>query len=124
MSEKLPISEFSPENRPIQVYVVYPDDANYKKFQQLFSEDMFGHGFCLLGIDVIIVDGFVEENLGHPHMKAVEAHEVAHIICNHQGYKIAEQEIEADKVAIDLLIERGYIEAAHLLRERLERDIE
>tara|TARA_R100000808_G_C2121471_1_gene132696 strand:- start:526 stop:900 length:375 start_codon:yes stop_codon:yes gene_type:complete len=121
MSEKLPISEFSPQDRSIQVYVVQPEDPNYEKFQELFSEDAYGHGFCLLQHNLVIIDGMVKRSLGPDHMRAVEAHEVAHIVCEHEGYRIYEQEIEADKVAIDMLVERGYFRSAELLRERLKR---
>ena len=120
-SENLPISEFSPPGRPLSVYVVMPSEKIYQKISSLFSPDVFGHGFFIQNNDLIIIDGaIVDDNrYTEDHIRAIEAHEVGHAIAGHVGHGNIAQEIEADDIAIKLLLSRGYDKAAALLAQRV-----
>lgn len=115
--EQVPVSEFSPPDRPLHLYVALPDDSNYETLSPHFSADAFGHGAYLHGHDILLVDGGA--GLTPDQLKAVEAHEAAHAILGHQQFRNEQFEKEADELAIEMLQAKGYNSSAQLLIDRL-----
>ena len=111
----LPISEFG----PFMVYLVETNDELYDTFKNLFKKEAMGYGFFLKSHDLIIVDGGA--GLNTVQLKAVEAHEAAHGHLGHEEYNNLQFEREADELAIEMLVEKGYNKAADLLRGRLDQ---
>ena len=101
------------------VFIMFSNDDLYDKVSGLF--DKFGLAFADLNSKTIFIDGEQarEQNLTDDHLLAVEAHEIAHQILNHQGDEFSEkQEREADWFGIRLLDRMGYGKAAALLEKR------
>jgi len=116
--EQAPVSEFSPPDRPLYLYIALPDDSNYETLSPHFSADAFGHGAYLHGHDILLIDGGA--GLTTDQLKAVEAHEAAHAILGHQQFRNEQFEKEADELAIEMLQTKGYDNSAQLLISRLD----
>ena len=74
-----------------------------------------GHGFTVLGIEqrVVVVDGRLRDQGKTPHhLLAIEAHEIGHL-------QVGDDEREADRAGIRLLMNARKPMAARLLRARL-----
>jgi hypothetical protein len=93
----------------IQINVVFKESEMYEDLIPLF--DMYGFGFLAPDIKMIILDGemFIGDNgLTIDDMKMIEAHEVTHILLNHQGGERSDKdELEADLGAYILLKRKG-----------------
>ena len=65
---------------------------------------------------------FDELGLNTDHILAIEAHEIAHHRLGHDGGLVIneEDEIAADNLAIEILLNEGHIRSADLLRARIE----
>jgi hypothetical protein len=95
----------------------------YDDLKLLFSE--FGIAFSILNEKCVIIDSEQIKDLTDEHVHAIEAHELAHYLAGH--YKRDEKEddeLEADRIAIELLELSGMHEAADYLIDRmLDRNI-
>lgn len=101
------------------VFIMFSNDELYDKVASLF--DKFGLAFAELNTKSIFINGEAarEQNLTDSHLLAVEAHEIAHHVLNHQAQDISErQEREADWFGIRLLDRIGYGKAAAILETR------
>lgn len=84
----------------------------------LFSE--FGIAFSVINKKCIIIDYEEIKELTNEHIYAIEAHELAHYIAEHYKRDVKEgDEIEADRIAIELLKINGIQKAADYLIDRL-----
>lgn len=109
METKVFYSEF---NKDVLVCVVSKTDSRYKRFKPIF--DQYGFGFVMSYADMAIIDGGV--GLDNDVLKWVEAHEIAHVILGHTEERNAEDELEADKLAYEMLNDKGYIKSAELVK--------
>ena len=100
MSEPLSYnSEFLPE---ITIAVVFSDNPQYDKLKPMFKE--YGYGFMVPNKKLIIIDGEqIINNFNTDILKFIEAHEIAHIMLNHDGPRNEEEELDADLGAYILL---------------------
>ena len=93
----------------IVVAVIDEGDYQYQTMAPLFNE--YGYGFVLPEQKLIFIDGSYDV----VHQKWIEAHEVAHIILGHKQKKNPNDEIEADRLAYQLLDGKGYLQSKQLL---------
>lgn len=92
-------SEFLPE---VTISVVFKEHPQYEKLSQLF--DNFGYGFMVPNKNMVIVDGEIfDERFSSDVLKFIEAHEISHIILNHNGPRNDDEELDADLGAYLLL---------------------
>ena len=92
-------SEFLPE---ITIAVVFSDNPQYDKLKPMFKE--YGYGFMVPNKKLIIIDGEqIINNFNTDILKFIEAHEIAHIMLNHDGPSNEEEELDADLGAYILL---------------------
>jgi len=104
----------------VTVVVVFNDDPLYSQVKPFF--DQYGFGFMVPGQNLMIIDG--EILVGEPNakdiLKFIEAHEVAHILLNHDGPRNKKDEIDADMMALNLLIGKGYDKSIKILLDKFE----
>ena len=82
-------SEFLPE---ITIAVVFSDNPQYEKLEPMFNE--YGYGFMVPNKNLVIIDGEqIINNFDADVLKFIEAHEIAHIILNHDGPRNEEEEL-------------------------------
>lgn len=92
-------SEFLPE---VTISVVFKEHPQYEKLSPLF--DNFGYGFMVPNKNMVIVDGEIfDERFSSDVLKFIEAHEISHIILNHNGPRNDDEELDADLGAYLLL---------------------
>ena len=92
-------SEFLPE---VTISVVFKEHPQYEKLSPLF--DNFGYGFMVPNKNMVIVDGEIfDERFSSDVLKFIEAHEISHIILNHNGPRNEDEELDADLGAYLLL---------------------
>jgi len=101
-------------NDNIVVAVIDEGDYQYQTLAPLFNE--YGYGFVLPEQKLIFIDGSYDV----VHQKWIEAHEVAHIILDHKQQKNPNDEIEADRLAYQLLDGKGYLQSKQLLVDVFE----
>ena len=104
----------------VTVVVVFNDDSLYSQVKEFFKQ--YGFGFMVPGQNLMIIDG--EILVGEPDakdiLKFIEAHEVAHIILKHDGPRNEKDEIDADLMALNLLIEKGYDKSIKILLDKFQ----
>lgn len=104
----------------VTVVVVFNDDPLYSQVKGFFEE--YGFGFMVPGQNLMIIDG--EILVGEPDakdiLKFIEAHEVAHIILKHDGPRNEKDEIDADMMALNLLIDKGYDKSIKILLDKFQ----
>ena len=104
----------------VAVVVVFNDDPLYSQVKGFFEE--YGFGFMVPGQNLMIIDG--EILVGEPDakdiLKFIEAHEVAHILLNHDGPRNEKDEIDADMMALNLLVEKGYDKSIKILLDKFQ----
>jgi hypothetical protein len=91
-------SDFKPG---VNILVIFENNPNYPNLKNFFDE--YGYGFYFPEQNLIIIDGeiFLGENgLTMKDLKFIEAHEVTHLLLNHNGPRSEEDEIEADLGAL------------------------
>jgi len=102
------------------VVVVFNDDPLYSQVKPFFNE--YGFGFMVPGKNLMIIDG--EILVGEPDakdiLKFIEAHEVAHILLGHDGPRNDKDEIDADMMALNLLVGKGYDKSISILLDKFE----
>jgi Zn-dependent peptidase ImmA (M78 family) len=101
-------SEFLPS---ITIFVVFSDDPQYEHLIPLFEE--YGYGFMVPNKNIILIDGeiLLENGNAEDLLKFIEAHEIAHVILNHDGPRDEDEELEADLGAYILLSRNNNIKA-------------
>jgi Zn-dependent peptidase ImmA (M78 family) len=112
-------SEFLPS---ITIFVVFSDDPQYEHLIPLFDE--YGYGFMIPNKDMILIDGEILLENGNTEdlLKFIEAHEIAHVILNHEGPRDKDEELDADLGAYLLLSRNNNIKAIKpLLKHFKER---
>jgi hypothetical protein len=106
-------SEF---NKDIVVSIIGKDDALYILLKPIF--ETYGFGFMMPGKDIIFIDGSL--GLNKHILKLVEAHEVAHFILGHSEAHNPKDEIDADRLAYEMLDGKGYYKAAQLVKDKFK----
>ena len=92
-------SEFVPE---VTISVVFKEHPQYENLSPLFNN--FGYGFMVPNKNMVIVDGEIfNERFSSDVLKFIEAHEISHIILNHNGPRNQDEELDADLGAYLLL---------------------
>jgi len=96
-------SEFLPE---IDIVIVLSENPQYSSLKPLFEQ--YGYGFMVPNKNLIVIDGeqFIN-NFNADVLKFIEAHEISHVIMNHDGPRSEENELDADLGAYILLKEKG-----------------
>jgi len=104
----------------VTVVVVFNDDPLYSQVKGFFEQ--YGFGFMVPGENLMIIDGeiLVGKSDAKDILKFIEAHEVAHILLNHNGPRNEKDEIDADLKALTLLIEKGYDKPIKLLLDHFQ----
>jgi hypothetical protein len=104
----------------VSVVVVFNDDPLYSQVKGFFEQ--YGFGFMVPGQNLMIIDG--EILVGEPDakdiLKFIEAHEVAHILLKHDGPRNERDEIDADMMALKLLVEKGYDKSIKILLDKFQ----
>jgi Zn-dependent peptidase ImmA (M78 family) len=110
-------SEFLPE---ITIAVVFSDNPQYEKLEPMFNE--YGYGFMVPNKNLVIIDGEqIINNFDVDVLKFIEAHEIAHIILNHDGPRNEEEELDADLGAYILLKQKDKLGAIKSLIEQFKQ---
>ena len=112
-------SEFLPS---ITIFVVFSDDPQYEHLKPLFEE--YGYGFMIPNKNMILIDGEILLENGNTEdlLKFIEAHEISHVILNHEGPRDEDEELDADLGAFLLLSRNNNIKAIKpLLKHFKER---
>ena len=93
-------SEFLPG---VTIFVVFSDDPQYEQLKPLFEE--YGYGFMVPNKNMILIDGetLLKNDSTEDWLKFIEAHEISHVILNHEGPRNEDEELEADLGAYILL---------------------
>jgi hypothetical protein len=104
----------------VTVVVVFNDDPLYSQVKPFFNQ--YGFGFMVPGQNLMIIDGeiLVGEDNAKDILKFIEAHEVAHILLKHNGPRNKRDEIDADMMALNLLIEKGYDKSIKILLDKFQ----
>lgn len=104
------------------VYVLFEDNDAYENIHTALQNANDSIGALIHGTKHIFIDGerIESDQLSMNHILAIEAHEIAHSYLNHSKEFSEESEIEADKYAIQLLLDKGFIESAQLLQDRIK----
>ena len=111
-------SDFKPG---VNILVIFENNPNYPNLKNFFDE--YGYGFYFPEQNLIIIDGeiFLGENgLTMKDLKFIEAHEVTHLLLNHNGPRSEEDEIEADLGAY-ILLRQHNLSTDRLVDEFYER---
>ena len=104
----------------VTVVVVFNEDPLYPQVKPFF--DQYGFGFMAPGKNLMIIDGeiLVGETDAKDILKFIESHEVAHILLKHDGPRNEKDEIDADLMALNLLIEKGYDKSIKILLDKFQ----
>jgi Zn-dependent peptidase ImmA (M78 family) len=120
MSKKDDLVSFKSSFLPnLNINVIFKENPHYPQIKEIF--DMYGYGFLAPEFKTIFIDGEIflgEEGFSFDDLKFIEAHEVSHLILNHDGPRNEEDEIEADLGAYILLKNKN------MSTERLEDEFE
>jgi Zn-dependent peptidase ImmA (M78 family) len=105
-------SQFLPN---VTIMIVTDEYPQYEDYKPIFQK--LGYGFMIPNKDIIVIDGevLVEQGPDDTLFKFIEAHEVAHILLNHDGPRNEQEEIEADLGAYLILNKWGYKDAIKML---------
>lgn len=98
-------SIFNPE---INITLIFKENENYPSLKKVFDE--YGFGFYSPKFKTIMIDGevFVDnDDIDMNDLRFVEAHEISHLIMNHDGPRSDDDEIDADLGAYILLKNNG-----------------
>ena len=104
-------SEFLPG---ITIIVIFSDNPQYEQILPMFQE--YGYGFMIPNKNLILNNGEeILNNYSDDLLKFIEAHEIAHVLLNHDGPRNEEEELDADLVAYVLLKQKDKIGAIKTL---------
>jgi hypothetical protein len=107
---------FSEFKNDIAVGILTKEDYRYEVMKPLFEQ--CGFGFAETSSGCVFIDG--EVKLTKDELDWVEAHEVAHILLKHTKDRNESDEIDADRKAIELLLDRGYTKSAQMVKDKFE----
>jgi hypothetical protein len=120
MSKKDDLISFKSSFLPnLNINVIFKENLHYPQIKEFFN--MYGYGFLAPEFKTIFIDGEIflgEEGFSFDDLKFIEAHEVSHLILNHNGPRNEKDEIEADLGAYILLKNKN------MSTERLEDEFE
>jgi hypothetical protein len=120
MSKKDDLVSFKSSFLPnLNINVIFKENPHYPQIKEIF--DMYGYGFLAPEFKTIFIDGEIflgEDGFSFDDLKFIEAHEVSHLILNHDGPRNEQDEIEADLGAYILLKNKN------MSTERLEDEFE
>ena len=104
----------------VTVVVVFSDDRLYSQVKPFFNQ--YGFGFMVPGKNLMIIDGeiLVGNDNAKDILKFIEAHEVATILLKHEGPRNERDEIDADLMALNLLVNKGYIDSIKILKDKFQ----
>jgi len=92
-------SEFLPG---VTIIVIFSDNPQYEQILPMFQE--YGYGFMIPNKNLILINGEeILNNYSDDLLKFIEAHEIAHVLLNHNGPRNEEEELDADLGAYVLL---------------------
>jgi hypothetical protein len=116
------ISYPSTLNTEFTVIVLYKENEQYKDIKDSLEKMNNSIGALWIGSKKIFIDGeaIAEQNLDKDHLLAIEAHEIAHSMLNHEAGVDENSEKEADLFGIALLELSGFNRAASFLKDRLK----
>jgi len=105
----------------IIVNIIGVDDFRYSVVKPMF--ETYGFGFMIpanIIEKLMLIDG--EQKLNKHILKWIEAHEVAHFMLGHglTNERHPNEEIDADRLAYQLLNDNGYIKSAQLVKDKFE----
>jgi len=111
-------SKINPE---FNVFVVYKEYEGYKTIKDSLEKMNNSIGVLWVGTKNIFIDGeaITDDNIDQDHLLAIEAHEIAHSMLNHDAGVDEQSEKEADLFGIALLEMSGMQRAASILKERM-----
>lgn len=107
-------SIFKPE---IKILVIFKNNENYENLITIFNE--YGYGFYVPNQELIIINGeiFLNSNdLTMDDLRFVEAHEISHLLLNHDGPRSEKDEMDAD-IGAYILLTRHNISTERLVDE-------
>jgi len=110
-------SIFKPDTK---ILVVFGNNPVYSNLEPIFKD--FGFGFYIPKDKTIIIDGdvFVDSELNMDDLRFVEAHEISHLLLNHDGPRNEDDELDADLGAY-ILLKRNHIPIDRLIEVFPER---
>ena len=110
-------SIFKPDTK---ILVVFKENPAYPNLEPIFEQ--FGFGFYVPNDKTIIIDGdvFVDSDLDMDDLRFVEAHEISHLLLNHDGPRNEDDELDADLGAY-ILLKRKHIPIDRLIEVFPER---
>jgi hypothetical protein len=110
-------SQFLPH---VTIMIVTDEYPGYEDLRPIF--DKLGYGFMVPNKDTIVIDGeiLVSEGPDDSLFKFIEAHEVAHILLGHDGPRNERDEIDADMMALNLLVAKGYDKSIKILLDKFQ----
>ena len=102
----------------VVIAILDSGDYQYQTLVPLFNE--YGYGFVAPNQKLVFIDG--GKRLSKNTIKWIEAHEVAHFMLGHGLTKnnSAEEEIEADRLAYQMLDDKGYTKSAQMVKDKFE----
>ena len=104
-------SEFLPG---VTIIVIFSDNPQYEQILPMFQE--YGYGFMIPNKNLILINGEeILNNYSDDLLKFIEAHEIAHVLLNHDGPRNEEEELDADLGAYVLLKQKDKIGAIKTL---------
>jgi Zn-dependent peptidase ImmA (M78 family) len=107
-------SVFKPE---INILVIFKNNENYEDLTEIFNE--YGYGFYVPDQELIIINGeiFLNSNdLTMDDLRFIEAHEISHLLLNHDGPRSEKDEMDAD-IGAYILLTRHNISTERLVDE-------
>ena len=107
-------SIFKPE---INILVIFKNNENYENLITIFNE--YGYGFYVPNQELIIINGeiFLNSNdLTMDDLRFIEAHEISHLLLNHNGPRSEKDEMDAD-IGAYILLTRHNIPTERLVDE-------
>jgi len=93
----------------INIHIVFEDNENYQELKPFFDD--YGFGFYFPEFKTIIINGEVfinNDDMNMDDLRFVEAHEISHLVLNHNNGRSEDDEIDADLGAYLLLRKNGY----------------
>ena len=105
-----------------QVFVVFEGDETYPEIKAALKSMNNSIGALWVGTKNIFVDGerCIAEKITREQLIAIEAHEIAHSMLEHESGVDEQSEKEADLLAIALLETFGHRKSASLIKDRLK----
>ena len=122
MTDQSIVSYNSVINPQYQVFVVFADSEQYTEIKEALTSMNKSIGALWVGTKNIFIDGerVIEEGIDKDQLVAIEAHEIAHSMLNHEAGLDTQSEKEADLLAIALLETFGYRRSAQFIKDRIK----